>query len=276
LRQTEIGDRRRHDRLPCDLSVVLRQGGREIRGQTADLAEGGMLVRAADAEKLSVGTTIDADLSGIGRMRARIVARSPLGLHMQFTGLEAGVERALHQHLDAIRNENKQFIERAVEAAAAISQAFEQAVTSGKLTREALFDTDYVAIEDTNPQQFRTRALAVLETLLPPIQEPLLSCDKRMTFCAAVDRNGYLPVHNRIYSQPQKSDNVAWNLANCRNRRIFDDRAGLSAARNGRPALIQSYARDMGNGVVIMMREIDAPVRVFGKHWGGLRTAYKI
>jgi methyl-accepting chemotaxis protein len=276
LRQTEIGDRRRHDRLPCDLSLVLRQGGGEIRGQTADLAEGGMLVRAADAEKLSVGTTVDADLSGIGRVRARIVARSALGLHMQFTDLEAGVERALHERLGAIRNENKQFVERAVGAAAAISQAFEQAVTSGKLTREALFDTDYVAIEGTNPQQFRTRALAVLETLLPPIQEPLLASDTRMTFCAAVDRNGYLPVHNRIYSQPQKADDVAWNLANCRNRRIFDDRAGLSAARNGRPALIQSYPRDMGNGVVIMMREIDAPVRVFGKHWGGLRTAYKI
>jgi methyl-accepting chemotaxis protein len=276
LRQTEIGDRRRHDRLPCDLGVVLRQGGREIRGQTADLAEGGMLVRAADAEKLSVGTTAEADLAGIGRMRARIVARSALGLHLQFTGLEAGVEAALHERLDAIRNENKQFVERAVEAATAISRAFEQAVTSGKLTQEALFDTDYVAIEGTNPQQFRTHALAVLETLLPPIQEPLLASDKRMTFCAAVDRNGYLPVHNRIYSQPQKGDDVAWNLANCRNRRIFDDRAGLSAARNGRPSLIQSYPRDMGNGVVIMMREIDAPVRVFGKHWGGLRTAYKI
>jgi methyl-accepting chemotaxis protein len=25
-----------------------------------------------------------------------------------------------------------------------------------------------------------------------------------------------------------------------------------------------------------MMREIDAPVRVFGKHWGGFRTAYKL
>ena len=116
----------------------------------------------------------------------------------------------------------------------------------------------------------------MLEQLLPPIQEPLLASDKRMTFCAAVDRNGYLPVHNRIYSKPQKPDDPAWNLANCRNRRIFDDRAGLCAARNARPYLIQSYPRDMGNGVVIMMREIDAPIRVFGKHWGGFRTAYKI
>ena len=58
--------------------------------------------------------------------------------------------------------------------------------------------------------------------------------------------------------------------------RIFDDRAGLCAARNVRPALIQSYPRDMGNGVIVMMREIDAPIRVFGQHWGGFRTAYKI
>jgi methyl-accepting chemotaxis protein len=115
-----------------------------------------------------------------------------------------------------------------------------------------------------------------LERLLPPIQEPLLGSDKRMTFCAAVDRNGYLPVHNAIYSKPQKADDPAWNVANCRNRRIFDDRAGLSAARNVRPWLIQSYPRDMGKGVVVMMREIDAPIRVFGKHWGGFRTAYKI
>src|SRR5262249_47952632 len=55
-------------------------------------------------------------------------------------------------------------------------------------------------------------------------------------------------------------------------RRIFDDRAGLAAARNVRPYLIQIYARDMGNGVTVVMREIDAPIRVFGKHWGGFRS----
>src|ERR1700738_4477298 len=44
LRQTEIGDRRRHDRLPCDLAVALRQSGHNIRGQTVDLSAGGKLV----------------------------------------------------------------------------------------------------------------------------------------------------------------------------------------------------------------------------------------
>jgi methyl-accepting chemotaxis protein len=42
------------------------------------------------------------------------------------------------------------------------------------------------------------------------------------------------------------------------------------------PLLIQSYARDMGNGVTVMMREIEVPIRVQGRHWGGSRTAYKL
>ena len=59
-----------------------------------------------------------------------------------------------------------------------------------------------------------------------------------------------------------------WNTANWRNRRIFDDRAELAAARNVRPYIIQVYARDMGNGITVMMKEIDAPIRVSGKRSG--------
>jgi methyl-accepting chemotaxis protein len=104
----------------------------------------------------------------------------------------------------------------------------------------------------------------------------MLESDARMIFCAAVDRNAYLPVHNRKYSFPQRPGEMAWNTANSRNRRIFDDRAGLAAGRNVRPYVIQVYPRDMGNGVTIMMREIDTPIRVFGRHWGGFRSAYKL
>jgi len=50
----------------------------------------------------------------------------------------------------------------------------------------------------------------------------------------------------------------------------------LAAGRNERSYLIQSYARDMGGGNTVMMREIDVPIRVRGRHWGGFRTAYKL
>jgi methyl-accepting chemotaxis protein len=95
-----------------------------------------------------------------------------------------------------------------------------------------------------------------------------------MAFCVVVDRNGYLPVHNRDYSHPQRPDDPAWNMSHSRNRMIFDSRAGLCAARNTRPYLVQSNPRHMGGGVMIMMKEVAVPIRVRDKHWGGLRMAY--
>jgi methyl-accepting chemotaxis protein len=65
-------------------------------------------------------------------------------------------------------------------------------------------------------------------------------------------------------------------MGHARNRRIFDDRAGLAAARSVRPYIIQNYPRDMGGGVMVMCKEIAAPIRIQGRHWGGFRTAYKI
>ncbi len=53
-------------------------------------------------------------------------------------------------------------------------------------------------------------------------------------------------------------------------------RPGSPPGRNQRAYLMQSYARDMGNGNTVMMREIDVPIRVQGRHWGGFRTAYKL
>jgi methyl-accepting chemotaxis protein len=55
---------------------------------------------------------------------------------------------------------------------------------------------------------------------------------------------------------------------------VFDDGGGLAAARNTRPFLVQSYARDMG-GQIVMMKEVDAPIAVNGSHWGAFRMAYR-
>ena len=276
LRQTEIGDRRRHDRLPCDLSITLAGPCAPITGRTADISEGGALMRPDGDHSPIMGSTVEARIAGIGLAQVRLVNRSQLGLHLKFGELARDVRAALDAKLRSIRGDNKEFIERAIATAARISNLFEDKLRSGAITYDALFDNEYVPIEQSNPLQHRTRSLDWLESVLPAIQEPLFASDDRMVFCAAIDRNAYLPVHNKIYSHPQRLGDVAWNTAHSRNRRIFDDRAGLSAARNARPYLIQNYPRDMGNGITIMMQEIDAPIRVSGKHWGGFRTAYKL
>jgi len=137
------------------------------------------------------------------------------------------------------------------------------------------FDRDYRRIPGTDPQQMMARFTEFTDRVLPPIQEPLMEFDPRVVFCAAVDDNGYLPTHNVKFSRPQGPDPV-WNAANCRNRRLFNDRTGLGAGQNTREFLLQTYRRDMGGGVFVMMKDASAPIHVNGRHWGGLRMGYRV
>lgn len=276
LRQSEIGDRRGDDRLPVDIPVRVAGRRGAVQARTVDLSVGGMLLAVPDATLFSTGESYDCTVEGIGRIRVRLVGMSSFGLHCQFERLDEKVRAAVDDRLAGLRAADAGKVEIAQRAAAEIAAACEAAIAAGRLAVDDFFDNDYVPIPGTDPVQCTTRYLKVLEDILPPIQEKWLAIDKSMAFCAAVDRNAYLPVHNRVYSHPQKPGDPAWNMANCRNRRIFDDRAGLSAARSIRPFLIQSYARDMGNGTMVLMKEIDAPIRIAGKHWGGLRMAYKL
>lgn len=155
-----------------------------------------------------------------------------------------------------------------------IAQTFETALSSGRISLTQLFDATYRPIPGSDPQQVLTGFTQLTDTVLPPIQEPVLTQSSQIVFCAAVDRNGYLPTHNLKFAQPP-SDDPVWNAANCRNRRIFDDRVGLKAGRNEKPFLLQVYQRDMGGGNLVMMKDLSAPIRVSGRHWGGLRLAYK-
>lgn len=163
----------------------------------------------------------------------------------------------------------------AQQKAAEVARLFERALESGELTLAQLFDESYQPVPGSNPLQMTAAFLPFADRYLPAIQEPVLAMDPRITFGAAVDRNGYLPTHNRLYSQPQGSDPV-WNAANCRNRRIFDDRTGLSAARNERPFLLQTYRRDMGGGRYVLMKDCSAPITVRGRHWGAFRIGYRV
>ncbi|WP_052716368.1 methyl-accepting chemotaxis protein [Magnetospira sp. QH-2] len=166
------------------------------------------------------------------------------------------------------------FIDAVVAGADRVSAMFEQALSEGRLTLEDLFDESYEPIPATDPPQVRSRFLTLTDRLLPSLQEGMLALDPRVIFCAAVDRNGYLPTHNRKFSHPQGRDPV-WNDAHCRNRRIFDDRTGLASAQNTKPHLLQVYRRHMGGGEYVIMKEVAAPIMVQGRHWGGLRLGYR-
>jgi methyl-accepting chemotaxis protein len=269
-------DRSRQQKLPCSLKIEITGPRGVMSAPVYEISMDGILISGTEAEKLAQGQSVDATLQDVGPCRIRIGERSKAGTQARFERPNAALIEKIEDKLWSIQDDNTEAVTRAMEAGAALKKIFEGGIDSGAISVEDMFDTNYVEISGTNPVQYRTKILDWADRALPPFQEAFLARDKRMAFCAMIDTNGYLPVHNKIYSHPQRPGDVTWNTANSRNRRIFNDPAGLAAGRNQRAYLIQSYARDMGNGNMVMMREIDVPIRVKGRHWGGFRTAYRL
>lgn len=212
---------------------------------------------------------IDRAAAGIAEFEGRLTkARSRLqdlltsGERLVVLTAETGIETS-----------ETPFVALAREKAGEISALFERAVDSGEITLEALFDESYRGVTASNPPQYLTRFTDFTDRVLPPVIEPVVEAHERAMFCTAVDRNGYLPTHNRRYSQPQGKDSD-WNAANSRNRRKFDDDVGLKAARNQTPFLVQSYRRDMGRGRHVLILDVSAPIIVKGRPWGAVRLGY--
>ena len=173
-----------------------------------------------------------------------------------------------------VETEDTPFIEAAVEAAGQLEKLLENALQTQIISMADLFDEAYQPMHNTQPQQHTSRFNALTDRLFPQVQERVLGMNAKVVFCIAADRNGYISTHNKLYCNPQRGD-VIWNTAHSRYRRIFNDRTGLSSARNTRPFLLQTYRRDMGGGNFVVMKEVAAPIKVNGKHWGGLRLAFK-
>ena len=161
-----------------------------------------------------------------------------------------------------------------MDTAKRISVEFEAAIDRGEITLEKLMDETYREIPGTDPKQYLTDYVELTDRLLPAIQDPIQKSDPRIVFCVAWAKGGYLPTHNPNYRMPQGKDPV-WNNANCRNRRLFSDRAVKKVAASTKPFLLQTYRRDMGGGQFVLMKDLSSPIMVRGRHWGAFRMGFR-
>jgi methyl-accepting chemotaxis protein len=173
-----------------------------------------------------------------------------------------------------VETSDAQLIRVVIDTARQISAAFESAIERGEISLDRLTDEKYREIPGTDPKQYLTDYVALTDRILPPIQDPIQKSDPRIVFCVAWAKSGYLPTHNPNYRLPQGADPV-WNNANCRNRRLFNDRAVRKVAANTRPFLLQTYRRDMGGGNFVLMKDLSSPILVRGRHWGAFRMGFR-
>ena len=238
----------------------------DVQGAVASITQAAEQSRTICGGLDSQMAGIAAEMGQTGRALGAAMKRSEAFLdvseHLIELVAECGVE-----------TEDTPFIHAVMAGAKHLGELLDDALATGAISLADLFDDAHRPIPGTNPPQFTTRFTPLADKLFPIVQEPMLALDK-VVFCMTADRSGYVCTHNRKHNVPQRGD-LVWDTANSRYRRIFNDRTGLAAARNRRPFLLQTYRRDMGGGSFVVMKEADAPVTVNGRHWGGLRLAFK-
>lgn len=266
-------DGRRYVRVPLRVQVHYDTENLKESTETFELSEGGCLLKIA-GHRPEPKSRIVVDIPRVGSVRGRVAGYQPLGMRVEFCDLNEAHRASLAVLVEEAQADDAKFLGIIEARRNSIQKILGEALRSGKISAPDLFSADYQPVVGTKPPQFTTKSLSLLEQILPEFLETALQADSRITFCIAVDRNGYIPVHNRKYSHPQQDDPV-WNDANSRNRRIFDDRAGLAAARNLKDVLVQTYPRKIGDRTV-MMKDISMPITLEGRHWGALRLGVTV
>ncbi len=275
VRSSQVGNRRTRERVQVSLPFTAMIGNVRHTGYTIDLSFGGTLLSSI-ATDTSNGQLVVVELERVGRMSGKVAAISPLGTHIRFSNPTRGQIACIETIYKEVCNSDNMYIQFGKKVRDEIVKEIENRISSGIISRTTLFDMIYREIPETNPQQYISGATEFADLYLASILDGYKTQDHKVIFCIVTDRNGYLPTHNKEYRQMQRTNDTEWNTANCRNRRIFDDRTGILAARNRKPYLVQAYQRNMGNGQKIMLKEYNVPIMLGEEHWGAVRLAISI
>jgi aerotaxis receptor len=274
LHTSRGGDRRAELRTAVAIKFRAQFGSVNCDGYTGDISAGGALLVAAQPIKAKA-TNGFIEFDGIGRIDAAVVAQLETGMRVKFESIDPAQATALVNRVAELSEADKPLLGMVENVADDAASALNKAIEEGAISHEDLFDLHYDPIAGTDPEQVLAKHTKLVERLFPPLIEPPLGANSNIVMCCIADRGGYIAAHNQKYSQRQRPGDREWNFANARNRRVFDDSAGILAARCTRPQ-IQIYARQMGKGGTMLLREFDAPIKIGRRRWGAVRLALKL
>ena len=147
----------------------------------------------------------------------------------------------------------------------------ENAIEKKELTEKELFSILYFPETPvSDPPKFTTFYDSYTDKKITPLEDRFLGLNKKLIFVILVDKNGYVPSHNSKFSKPRTGD-IAYDIKNCRTKRIFNDITGFSAAKNNSDFLLQIYLRDTGE----IISDLSMPVFINAIRWGSVRSGYR-
>ena len=235
----------------------------DVEGQVNEIAQGTDTNRTQLDSLFHAVEQMRSDLT-VSDQQTRQLAEAAVQMEGQ---AETISERLAEVGLD---DYHQRVYDLAREGASQISAQFEADLQQNRISQEDLFDRSYTLIANTSPSKYHSRFDGYTDRVLPQIQEALLPRHEGLVFAIACTPQGYVPTHNKAFSQALTGD-VQVDAVHNRTKRKFDDRTGIRCGSHQQAMLLQTYTRDTGE----LMHDLSVPIMVNGRHWGGLRLGYK-
>ncbi|MEO0589633.1 MAG: methyl-accepting chemotaxis protein [Pseudomonadota bacterium] len=161
----------------------------------------------------------------------------------------------------------------AVEVARALTEATERAMTSGEISRSAVFDTNYKRIPGSTPERFTTGLTSFAERVWKPFINGATNAMSESVATVCADMNGFMPTHIDRYSQRPTGD-LTHDTRFCRNGRILMDDADRAALRSEAPFRLSVFRQPIEGEGYQIVRSVYVPLRFKGERWGDMKFVY--
>lgn len=171
---------------------------------------------------------------------------------------------------DILTAQEREMLGLAQDLAKKCAEVLEKWLASNEVTEDQLFNQLYYPIASTEPPKFHTDWDKLSDRDLQELEEQAMARSDAIAYVVLTDVNGYVPTHNKRYSQPLTGDRGVDLVAN-RTKRIFNNNVEIRASRNTESFITQKYYRDNGE----VLEDIGVPVMVRGRHFGAIRLGFR-
>ncbi len=169
---------------------------------------------------------------------------------------------------DAITQQNDRAYMLLNRFALECERIFENAIATGGVTEEDLFNRDYHPLED-EMGKFTAKYDQLFETSIQPKLDEYLGLDEHFIYFYVLDDHGYAPVHNSIYSSELSGDD-GLDAKLSRNKRIYQDYPTMTAIRNDDIYLLQCVLGNTGEPIM----DMSVTLHFRDRKWGIVRVGY--
>ncbi|WP_174297715.1 methyl-accepting chemotaxis protein [Sphingomonas bacterium] len=237
-----------------------------VREQAADVTEHAADIRSnvdEATERLrgySAAAGLHADM--IEKTRAKVLRMEVTSNGAFNDAVQAGALTDDHGFIDLATGQRDRFV--------ALTQ---EALASGALDLEMLFDRDYRPVPGSAPERFTSRLTAFADRCWAPELERFVASSPAILSAACTDANGFLPTCTSEYNRPPTGDydhDDRW----CRHGRILFGDLDKVAKASTAPFFLFVYRRGAGNGNYRVARNVAIPIVIHGRRWGDFECSY--